>query len=268
MVQWPSLVAIPRRSRSLTLLVLLALVVTIFHFTRDINYSSQPENAISLGPDNGEILLVSAYFPVSRTRHDYENSIKKFSKFLGQISTDVYFYTSTDLVPTIQFVRGQLPITINTTFESPFDISALGSRKNDYISMANKTSQMGENIAQAYAFSNAKPFLLAEAIRTAQALRPAAYKYAFWVDADSFDDGHAYKDWPSVGRLDEVWADGRREGGGRLEDMIFIPMWDLPKVDFLLWEEWEGPIGEDFSEGTATWMLSRLRKEISETRPC
>lgn len=251
MVQCLPLLAIPRRSRSLILVLLLALVITIFHFTRDINSSSRPEHANPLnrnGLGAGEVLLVSAYFPEGRTRHEYDNSIKKLSKFLGQISTDINFYTSAEFAPTIQSLRGQLPITINTTFETPFNVSAIGARRDDYISMASNASQMGENAAEVYAFSNAKPFLLAEAVRTAQALHPAAYKYAFWVDADSFDDRHAYTDWPSLGRLDEVWTDGRRESGARLEDMMFIPMWNLPKVDFLLWKEERGPIVQDFSQ--------------------
>ncbi|KLO20679.1 hypothetical protein SCHPADRAFT_816395 [Schizopora paradoxa] len=255
MVQCLPLIAIPRRSRSLILVVLIALIVTIFHFTGDISTSTRHEDAALelLEPDNGEILLVSAYFPESRSRLAYENSVKRFSRFLGQVSTDIYFYTSPDFVPTIQFLRGHLPISINTTFESPFDISVLGSRRGDYLSMANNTSGADENppdtiIASAHAFSNAKPYLLAEAIRTTQALYTKSYKYAFWIDADSFDADHGFKHWPSLGRLDEVWTDGRRESGARLEDMVFIPMWDLPKVDFLLWKEERGPIGEDFSQ--------------------
>ena len=78
----------------------------------------------------------------------------------------------------------------------------------------------------------------------------------FWVDAESFKGRHAYRDWPSLGRLNEVWTDGRRESGATHEDMVFIPMWDLPKVDFLLWKEEKGPITEDFSQGTK-WPILR-----------
>ena len=86
------------------------------------------------------------------------------------------------------------------------------------MSMANVTSQM----VQAYAFSNVKPHLLAEAARSTQALTSASYKYMFWVDADSFKGRHAYRDWPSLGRLNEVWTDGRRESGATHEDMVLL----------------------------------------------
>ena len=99
-----------------------------------------------------------------------------------------------------------------------------------------------------YAIRNSKPFLLAEALRNVTA-GGMSYNYAFWVDPLSFREAHAYSDWPSTERVDEICTEGRREGGARLDDMLFAPVQGLLHQSMLLWQQDMGPIESKFSEG-------------------
>jgi len=72
------------------------------------------------------ILLVSAFFPLSNSKHPLSDYKSWLSRFLAPITTPIYFFTTPEFAPLIQSLRGPgLPIAINTTFSSPFDIPRL-----------------------------------------------------------------------------------------------------------------------------------------------
>ena len=82
------------------------------------------------------ILLVSAMFPLTKSKHSVEDYISWFSMFLGPITTDIYFYTPPVFSPNIQKARGEgLPITLNTSYASPFDIPPLMGLEEKYQKM-------------------------------------------------------------------------------------------------------------------------------------
>lgn len=192
-------------------------------------------------PPTGDVLLVTALFPLVTPDYD----LKFIKNLLQNIGTEVYFFTTPDFEPTVRSYRGRLPITIDSTFSGPFDIPILENRRDSYKDMQRKDRAHSKHPIEVYAAGNAKPYLLAEALRRSEA-NGKSPKYIFWVDAESFGGRHAYKDWPSVERLDEVWVEGRREGGARLEDMFFIPAWEMPHPSMSLWNEGMGPIATDF----------------------
>ena len=199
------------------------------------------------GTGNG-ILLVSAFFPLSKSKHSMRQYSNWLSQFLGAVTTDIYFYTTPDLEPTIREIRGSLPITIDTTYETVFDVPPLKGREEDYEKMHERDREKEHHSPELYAIWNSKPFLLAEAIRiTNKADKP--YKYAFWCDAGSFRQKHAYGAWPDYEQVERLWEQGRKESGMKVDELIFFPIQHLPDVSMLLWKENLGPIDNDFSEG-------------------
>jgi len=201
-------------------------------------------NTNSSTPPN-EVLLVTAFYPLDTSNHDS----KSFANLLGKIRTEVYFFTTPAFEPTVRKSRGPLPITIDSTFPSPFDIPQLTNRRDSYKDMQRKDRERSKQPLEIYAARNAKPYFLAEALRRSVASGKSP-KYIFWVDAESFGGKHAYMEWPSVERLDAVWAEGRRDGGARLEDMFFIPVWEMPHPSMSLWTEAMGPITSNFVDSS------------------
>ena len=112
-----------------------------------------------------------------------------------------------------------------------------------------------EKSLEMYANENAKVFFLAEALRQ---IDDGRYKYAFWVDVDTFiGSPEAFSSWPDLSRIEEVWKEGmkaQREGGMekvQAEDLLFVPVHRLPDVSMQLWNENLGPIKNDFSIGAS-----------------
>lgn len=144
------------------------------------------------------ILLVSAMFPLSKSKHSVEDYISWFSMFLGPITTDIYFYTPPNFSPNIQKARGEgLPITIDTSYASPFDIPPLMGLEEKYQKMHKKDREMFRHSPELYAIWNAKPFFLDSALQILQR-QGKVYDYAFSTDAGSFRENYAFKDWPEA----------------------------------------------------------------------
>ena len=75
------------------------------------------------------------------------------------------------------------------------------------------------------------------------------YEYVFWTDAGAFRAKHAYRDWPGLDRVEEVWSQGKKESGQNADELLFFPIQNLPHVSMLVWNDQLGPIDNDFSEG-------------------
>ncbi|EJC99896.1 uncharacterized protein FOMMEDRAFT_22912 [Fomitiporia mediterranea MF3/22] len=205
------------------------------------------------------ILLVSAFFPLSKSKHSMAQYSDWLSRFLGRITTPVYFYAPPDLEPTIRAIRGSLPIVIDTRYETAFDIPPLQGRKETYEKMHSWDREKDHHSPELYAVWAAKPFLLAEALRRLNAgegleslgmTSADDIQYAFWNDAGSFRRKHVYSSWPDLARLDEVWKDGEVLSGTKKDELVFFPVQRLPDYTMQLWMEHLGPVDNDVSEGS------------------
>ena len=212
---------------------------------------SPPHSVDSTRP---RILLVSALFDLhsenSTTTARHRASLPRF---LGPIITDVYFYTTPELASTVRAARGPaLPMTVDTSFSSPFGVPPLKGRETVYQQMHEVDPEKDSRTPEAYALWNAKPFFLEHAIRSSK----TEYDYIFWNDVDSFGEGHGYKSWPDAKRLDWIWDESSRSTSRLKEDLIFFPINEPPMEAAKDWSEDLGPIGAVFSEGALTFCSS------------
>ncbi|KAJ6620760.1 hypothetical protein B0H10DRAFT_1049848 [Mycena sp. CBHHK59/15] len=195
------------------------------------------------------ILLVSAFFPLSKSKHTMREYEWWLCQFLRPITADIYFYTPVEIEPLIRKCRGRLPITINTTFSTPFDIPPLVNSKEQYGKMHAQDRERKIHSAELYAVWNGKPYFLDEAVK-ALSSQGKDYEYAFWNDAGSFRSNHNYTDWPALARVHEIWEEGSVLTGEKKEDLLFFPVCRVPHPSEKHWQEHMGPVDNEFSEGS------------------
>ncbi|KAH7921432.1 hypothetical protein BV22DRAFT_998305, partial [Leucogyrophana mollusca] len=200
------------------------------------------------------ILLVSAFFPLTHSKHPMGAYKTWLSNFLEPIHTPVYMFTTPELEPIIHELRGSnpYPLTINTTFSSPFEIPPLRDMEAEYEEMWHWDREQKRHGPDLYAVWNAKPYFLDEGLKNSNKAREGEYEFAFWIDAGSFRDSHSYVDWPDHEKVKEVWNGLKemQESGTSDRELILIPMWDAPGSQFREWEESMGPVDTEFSEGS------------------
>jgi hypothetical protein len=208
-----------------------------------------PRPEISTAVENAtQTLLVSAFFPLSKSKHSLDDYTWWLSMFLKPVKSHIYFFTSPDMEHMIRQVRGDLPITINTSFTTPFDVPPLHGLLPLYERMQDNDREKKLHSPELYAIWNAKPYLLEQAVRNVQR-DGKMYEYAFWNDAGSFRDNQMYGNWPDTRRVEEIWRTGSALTGTPKEDLIFYPMILSPPPYSRHWVESNGPIDVDFSEG-------------------
>ncbi|KAJ7164683.1 hypothetical protein C8R43DRAFT_878995 [Mycena crocata] len=195
------------------------------------------------------ILLVSAFFPLSKSKHTMREYEWWLCQFLRPITTDIYFYTPTEMVPLVRKCRGRLPITIDTTFATPFDISPLRKFGQQYVDMHALDREKDIHSSELYAVWNAKPYFLDEAVK-ALSRQGRNYDHAFWNDAGSFRSTHNFTDWPSATRVQDIWKEGSALTGEKQEDLLFYPVCRVPHPTHRYWQESMGPIDNYFSEAS------------------
>jgi hypothetical protein len=236
-----------------------------------------------------KVLLVSAFYPLAKSKHTDADYADWLRRFLGHISTDIYFFTTPEMEPLVRRARDALlssnsdpshppQLIINTTFPSPFSIPPLLPHKHKYEQMHAWDREHDIHSPELYAIWNAKPWFLKEGLRSMRMRNFGDYDYAFWSDAGSFRHEHAYEAWPDGTRAEEIWEAGfklqreqwrawdamrgddvpsdiirkekeRRADVTRKEDLVFFPVAELPGKEELGWREEQGPIDLDFSEG-------------------
>jgi len=198
------------------------------------------------------ILLVSAMFPLAKSKHSKEDYAIWLGRFLGAMTTDVYMFTTPDLAETFTNIRGSLPITIDTSYSSPFEVPPLVGLEETYTKMINIDKEGWRHSPGLYAVWNAKPFLLRTALRNL-AEKGIHYDYAFWSDGGSFRDNHAYKNWPDPGRIAQVWQEASQLTKKDKDELLFLPIFQPPAAKLSDWQEDMGPITSNpvqFSEGS------------------
>lgn len=241
--------------------------------------SAQPDPPSEVVPANvteggtKRVLLVSALFPLAKSKHSPKDYERWLQRFLGQVTTDVYFYAprsmeklvlqtvssghpllqnpSTPPVPPALSPRSSQSqfFKLNTAYETPFSTPPLQGLEEVYRGLLRKDRQKKRHSPELYAVWNSKPFFLNHAVKEMQE-RGQVYDYAFWVDAGSFREEHAFNEWPDPGRVDEVF-----EQSGKGEDAILFPIFDPPRSRFRKWKEDQGPVDDEVSEGAFSIFL-------------
>ena len=199
------------------------------------------------------VLLVTAFFQLPESKPIKD---KWLQHFLGQVTNDIYIFTTPNLESQILQLRksisNNLKITIDTSYPTPFDIPPLKGKEDAYTMMKKKDRQKSKShTPELFALRNSKPFFLHTALHKTQVntTTKVTYDYVFWNDVANFHEEHQYRDWPSPSRVQEVWEEGSRLTGTKTDELMFIPMWGLPHPSFVFWNENMGPIDNDFSQG-------------------
>ena len=254
-----------RRSRSRLLnrrlsCTFLSLVVIYFLFVdgyirpqtkaltiEDLDYSDfgtiPLESTASQHGNSTRILLVSALFPLSKSKHSTKEYADWLKLFLGQLTTDIYMFTTPEFAETLAEIRGSLPITIDTSYSSPFQVPPLIGLEETYTKMNNwhMDNEKWHHSPELYAVWNSKPYLLQTAVRKL-ADKKIYYDYVFWNDGGGFRWNHIYENWPNPGRIEQVWEDASMLTGKDKNDLLFFPIFQLPEEKLSDWIEEMGPI--------------------------
>lgn len=212
-------------------------------------FADESDDTSSFDANSTRILIVSSLFLLSsKSKHSKEDYYNWLHQFLGPVTTEVYFYTPPDLAPIVQAARGDgLPITIDTNYDTPFDVPPLKGLEEVYKEMHGLDREHSRHSPELYAVWNAKPFFVDNAVQIMES-KGKTYDYVFWNDGGSFRGDHVYKNWPDPSRLHEIWEEGSKLSGTKAEDLLFYPI-QYPPYGAKYWKEDMGPIDTDFSEG-------------------
>ncbi|KAJ2922783.1 hypothetical protein H1R20_g14304, partial [Candolleomyces eurysporus] len=232
----------------------------------DVSFAAAAANANSVGgvqsnkppltSSNKRVLLVSALYPLSKSKHSLEDYRWWLWNYLGHVKTDIYFFAPPALHDLVTQARpkpdeanskegSNFFLKLNTTYPTVFDVPPLKGLQQSYEEIHAKDRERSYHSAELYAVWNAKPFFLKEGLREMKETWGRDYDYAFWVDAGSFRESpHKYEDWPDPARVEEVFAHSSSE------DSIFIPMHGMPSFKWRKWKEEMGPVDQDISEGS------------------
>ncbi|KAF8058549.1 hypothetical protein FPV67DRAFT_508666 [Lyophyllum atratum] len=277
----PRPLPMPRRPRCTSVVLVCALLLGYFIWFDSYTHTRPPLSLIPSPPTEippssspntplppppppptsptARVLLVSALFPLQQSKHSMEDYRTWLTHFLGPtgVHSDVYFYTTPALAPLLLSLHTQAQhthtqrLTINTTYTTPWDVPPITPHREKYARMHAWDRERGRHSAELYAVWNAKPWLLEQALAvSSQHTRGGeGYDYAFWTDAGSFREEHAYRAWPDPARVEEVFRAGKEGGGNLKEDPVFFPLFTVPGRKEYGWRVERGPVDMDFSEG-------------------
>ncbi|KAH7907511.1 hypothetical protein BJ138DRAFT_494138 [Hygrophoropsis aurantiaca] len=240
-------------------------------------------SAMTPGAPHPPLLLVTAFFPLTHSKHSMTAYKSWLTNLLGRIRTPIYIYTTPVLAPVLRELHESSSsgptLMINTTYTSPFDVPPLRGQDASYAEMWAWDRERKIHGPELYAVWNAKPFFLDEGLRNANAAlkanvarrdedegrnehnnagntSPPEYEYemAFWIDAGSFRAPHEYADWPDAQRVREVWrsveAKRNREADAKAEDKDHTTAVPKELIFIPIWEapgshfrDWEESMG-------------------------
>ncbi|KAF8058534.1 hypothetical protein FPV67DRAFT_1676111 [Lyophyllum atratum] len=247
----------PRRLKLFRVVAVYLVLLVFFRVLELTRYtgSRAQERSISTTPGI-RVLLVSALFPLEHSKHSDDDYRDWLARFLGTsgIDCDVYFYTTPTLEPLVRSLHESSNhtriLTLNTTYTTPFAIPPLAAHWAKYVQMHAWDRERDIHSPELYAVWNAKPWLLEQALLHLGDSLGVSYDYAFWNDAGSFRDPHAFGAWPDPERVDHVFTSASKAAGERKEDMIFVPIMKLPTMREYAWTADMGPMNIDFGEGS------------------
>ncbi|KIO24787.1 hypothetical protein M407DRAFT_76493 [Tulasnella calospora MUT 4182] len=227
-------------------------------------HHSPPENPYSTSPlynlTTTPIVLVSAFFPLPNSKHSPEDYAAWLKYFFSQVTTPIVVYTTPDFSPTVQRLRGDLPLTIDTTFGSPFAVPPLNGLETIYADQHDRLDpERNRHNPGLYATWNAKAWLLQHA---AEKYTTNNTEWLFWCDAGALRDSHTFAHWPDLERTRNIFSAAAARTGTPADELFFIPMWGAPSTPATIkkareWKEDDGPLdlylmgkGQDLSEGS------------------
>ncbi|KZV95185.1 hypothetical protein EXIGLDRAFT_766451 [Exidia glandulosa HHB12029] len=252
-----------RRSPAALLMLLVPCALLIYVFTHPVRSLSLARTSISqkimamhapsLAPSTAtpsRILLVSAYFPLNKSKHSQFEYHKWLLNFVGQVKTDMYVFVPPEMEEVIQDMREDLPIYINTTYSSISDLPPLSPLQDSFNAQHYIDPEAAKRSAELYMIWAAKPYFVREAIQNVKLAgygvdyqeNGGNYDYVFWIDAGSMREPHAFVDWPNFDKVEQIWNNGSRLTGTPAEDLILIPLEHPIPKRFAAWEERDGPI--------------------------
>ena len=193
-----------------------------------------------LPPKGPKILLVSAFFPLAKSKHTEKQYAAWMTLYLSKIKTHIYFFAPPEIEGMIRRLRGNLPMTLNTSFATPFDIPPLQGLEARYAEMNKVDPENAYHSSELYAVWSSKTYFLREAMMNMQAVGMDV-EYVFWNDAGSFRDEQDFAHWPAPERVEEIFTQGAKISGIDKDELFFMPMWDVPKEPLRNWTPLEGP---------------------------
>lgn len=193
-----------------------------------------------LTPNKPQVLLVSAFYPLAKAKHTHEDYAKWMTLYLSRVSTHIYFFAPPEMEATIRRLRGRLPMTLNTTFATPFDVPPLRGLEDRYADMNKVDPENAYHSPELYAVWSSKSYFLREALLNMQSAGMKV-EYAFWNDAGSFREKQDFAQWPALERVDEIFTKGAELSNMPKDELFFMPMWDVPKDYLRDWTPLEGP---------------------------
>lgn len=234
----------PSRRRPLFLVAFLTLL-GIVYLTLDLPTLTGTGGTLGQDPikvplDEPQILLVSAFYPLAKAKHTRKEYARWMKLYLTKITTHIYFFAPPEMEDTILKLRGRLPITLNTSFASPFDIPPLEGLRARYDGMNKVDPERAYHSPELYAVWSSKTYFLREALSNMQSAGMNV-QYVFWNDAGSFRQKQDFTRWPALERVEEVFTAGAEISGTPKDELFFMPMWDVPKDPLRNWTPLEGP---------------------------
>ncbi|KAJ7118627.1 hypothetical protein C8R43DRAFT_1090993 [Mycena crocata] len=241
--------ALTWRRRFFLLLIPCILILLLFLFKANVDTTGVVLDQFFAVTTNGLVQEGSPLPDILLSKHTIREYESWLSRFLQQVTTDIYFYCPVEMEALVRTCRGDLPIVVDTTYSSPFHIPPLNASQDRYFKMHAQDRERAIHSPELYAVWNAKPFFLDKAVQTLSRAGKQ-YDYAFWNDAGSFRSTHKYMGWPDPSRVREIWEEGSTLSGEKEEDLLFFPITGMPSHSFKYWVQDHGPIDNEFSEGS------------------
>jgi len=202
--------------------------------------SSSSINVPFIPSGEPQILLVSAFYPLEKSKHTHKEYGQWMQLYLSKVKTHIYFFAPPEIEGMIRKLRGNLPMTLNTTFTTPFDIPPLKGLEGRYADMNKIDPENAYHSPELYAVWSSKTYFLREALLNMQSAGMKV-EYAFWNDAGSFRLKQDFAYWPDLERVDEIFTQGANMSNMHKDELFFMPMWDVPKEPLRNWTPLEGP---------------------------
>jgi hypothetical protein len=235
---------IPSRRGALVLIAFLALI-GVSYLTLDLPIVTErlpyPIDVPVVPFHDPQVLLVSAFYPLAKAKHTRSEYAQWMTLYLTKITTHIYFFAPPEMEDfNILNLRGPLPITLNTSFASPFDIPPLKGLEGRYNDMNEVDPERAYHSPELYAVWSSKTYFLREALLNMQAAGMNV-RYVFWNDAGSFRQKQHFNRWPALERIEEIFSTGAEKSGVPKDELFFMPMWSVPMDPLRIWTPLEGP---------------------------
>lgn len=205
-----------------------------------INPAPIDDTPVLIDLEKPQVLLVSAFYPLSKAKHSRKEYARWMSKYLSKVKTHIYFFAPPEMEDTVRKLRRNLPMTLNTTFATPFDIPPLEGLQGRYADMNKVDPENAYHSPELYAVWSSKTYFLREALLNMQSAG-MNIEYVFWNDAGSFREKQDYRYWPGLERIDETFAQGANASNVDKDELFFMPIWGLPEDPLRDWTPLDGP---------------------------